>query len=287
MGLSSSSILFGLAAALPSWSVSCQWLALQEDRIVSSYAVEIRCHTQEGAPVPNVLIGNPESGASGVTDRQGKIIFQIDGYEGTAVSFRVQKTPEGIVPAEESAEHRMVLKSIAGSPNSGRPQAAQASYGDRPGTLRYDIPMRRSRETYVLLVSTRGIGDLPVRANGVTLGKLNSVGAGAFRIHGQPGEELKVQLATGRRPELTQEDPEHTFALPATSAILSFPSTLAPLPGAEVGSSAARPVITFVPTEKKRHHSKRGHKTPAANAAPTSPGPAAPVQVPYRGYEVR
>lgn len=278
MGLPFSSVLLGVAAVLPSWTVSCQWVTLQEERIISNYAVEVRCQTPEGAPVANVQIGNLESGASGLTDRQGRIRFQIEGYEGTAVSFRVQKTPEGMAQVEESTEHRLVLKTIAGNGPDGV---------DRAGTLRYDIPMRRSRETYVVLVSTRGVGDLPVRANGVTVGKLNSLGAGAFRVHGQPGEELKVLLETGRRPELTQENPEQTFALPASGGILSFASTLSLLPGVEP-QGAGKPIITFVPPEKKRrHHSRRDRHVETAAPKPAPHTPAGPVQVPFRGYEVR
>lgn len=280
MGLSLSSnllgSLLGVAAALPGWTVSCQWVTLQEERIISDYTVEVRCHTQDGAPVPGVQIGNLESGASGLSDRQGKISFHIEGYEGGAVSFRVQQTPPGMVVADEAAEHRLILKSISG----GKPRDP-----DKPGLLSYDILMRKSRETYVVLVSTRGVGELPVSANGVVVGRLNSRGAGAFRIQGQPREELKVMLRTGQRPELTQENPEQTFSLPPGGGILSFASTLSLLPGASE-SSADKPIITFVPEKKRRRH--RGKKEVAA-PAPRHEAPVrlGPVQVPFRGYEVK
>jgi hypothetical protein len=211
-----------------------------------------------------------------MTDRQGKLSFHIEGYEGGAVSFRVQRTPEGMVPTEDAAEHRLVLKAISGS----KPQDPE-----KPGVLSYDILMRRSRETYVVLVSTKGVGELPVSANGVLVGKLNSRGAGAFRIQGQPREELKVMLRTGQRPELTQENPEQTFSLPANGGILSFASTLSYLPGA-AERSADKPIITFVPDKKKKkHRGKKEIEAPASKVeAPVRTGP---VQIPFRGYEVK
>ncbi len=267
--------LLWLAAALPNWTISCKWTMLQEDRVVNSYTIAVRCRTPDGEPVANVLVVNPESGASGFTDWQGKIGFRIDGYEGTEVSFRVDRMPSGILQADDSAAHRVILKAIAGP-------AGQAD--EKSGLLTYDIPMRKARETYVVLVSTKGVPDLPVLANGVTVGKLNSRGAGAFRLQGQPGEELKLVIQTGdHRAQYSLENPEKTFTLPQISGILSFGSSLAQRLGPP-DEIAAKPVVTFVPQKKKRSRSKKASSSPA-QAAPT--GPSAPVQIPFRGIEVK
>lgn len=271
-----SSGLLWLAAALPNWSVSCQWLIAHEERVTSSYAIEVRCRTQDGAPVPNVLLTNPESGASGLTDWQGRLGFRIEGYEGTEVSFRVERTPTGIVQADDSATHRLVLKSIVSSKNGEA----------KRGLITYDIPMRKSRENYVVFVSTHGVPNLPVLANGIPVGRLNSLGAGAFRVQGQPGEELKVVIQTGEdQPKLSQQNPERTFTLPPLSSILSFSSTLSGLPESVTTANAEKPVITFVPKKQRGHHSrKKQPKEPERTEQPAHPGP---VQIPFRGIEVK
>jgi len=264
-----------LCLALPSFGIDCQQLMPHEDRSISSYTVEVRVRTRDGAPVQKVLISNPDSGAQGFTDPKGEITFRVDGFEGTAVSFRVERTPDGIVEVDDSTVHRMILKSIVGQ---------KAAADPNKGVLTYDILMRRTREVYVVLVVTKGVADLPVSANGVQLGKLNSLGAAAFRIKGQPGEELKVIIQTEQRQhELTQDNPEQTFVLPAASSILSFASTLALVPES-MGQNRAKPIITFGPKTTKRRPSRQPSSSPPKPDQPTVAGPG---QVPFRGVELK
>jgi hypothetical protein len=275
MSLHISTGLLGLAAMLPSFTISCESLRLHAERSVSSYSVAVRVRTRDGEPVPGVLISNPDSKTKGATDAQGQIIFQVDGLEGTTVSFHVERTPDGIVELDDSTLYRLTLKSIVGKKSAG---------SQRSDVLTYDILMRRTREMYVVLVSTRGVPGLPVSANGIELGKLNSLGVGAFRIKGQPGDELKVVIQTGKSLlALTQDNPEQTFPLPATSAILSFASTLALRPESEEKSTATS-VITFVPKKTKHSHRQR---TTSALSKPESPKVVGPVQVPFRGVALK
>lgn len=271
MSLPISTCLLGLAAVLPSFTVSCEALGPRLERSVSSYSVAVRVHTQDGAPVPGVVISNPDSNGKGATDAQGQVLFQIDGLEGTTVAFHVERIPDGIVEFDDSAVYRMTLKSIISKTPAGSPKS---------DPLTYNILMRRTRETYVVLVSTRAVADLPVSANGIELGKLNSLGAGAFRIKGQPGDELKVVIQTGKSQlALTQDNPEQTFLLPETSSILSFASTLALRPVSEEKSPATS-VLTFVPKTTKHAHLRRHASAPPK---PTPAPAVAPVQVPFRG----
>lgn len=259
-----------LALALPGLSLDCRQLAPAPS--INSYSVAVRARTRDQSPVPRVLISIPDSGARGFTDRNGQITFRVDGLEGTSFPLRVEATPDGIVEEDGRAAHRLILKSIVGPPGSDR---------QHDGVLTYDLWLRRTREVYVLLVSTKGVADLEVSANGMKLGRLNSLGAGAFRLKGQPGEELKVVIQTGPARGLTQVNPEQTFTLPASSSILSFASSLSTLPE-PLPASPAAPIITFLP-RPSRH--SRGR--PAAPPPPPLPGVAAPVQVPFRGVELR
>jgi hypothetical protein len=259
-----------LALTLPGLSLDCRQLAPAPS--INRYSVKVRVRTRDQSPVPRVLIGIPDSGARGLTDRQGEITFRVDGLEGTAFALRVEGTPDGIVEEDGHSEHRLILKSIVGQPGPER---------QHDGVLTHDLWMRRTREVYVVLVSTRGVGDLEVTANGMKLGRLNSLGAGAFRLKGQPGEELKVVIHTGAGRGLTQLNPEQTFTLPASSSILSFASTLSSLPEL-LQPSAAPPIVTFLP-KPPRHHRGR----PAAPPPPAAPGIAAPIQVPFRGVELK
>jgi len=275
MSIHTSAYLLGLAAMLPTSGLNCQSLLPHEERGVSSYEVAVRARTGDWTPVPGVLISSPDSGTRGITNAQGQLTFRINGLEGTAVSFHVERAPDGIVEVDDSAAHRMILKTIVGRKPAG---------GQKSEVLTYDILMRRSREMYVVLVSTSGVADLPISANGVELGKLNSLGAGAFRIKGQPGEELKVVIQTAKSPlVLTQENPERTFLLPPTSSILSFSSTLALVPKSP-DQSAGKAIITFVPKSTKHPH--RRHPPSAPTAAEPAKA-AGPIQVPFRGVAVK
>ena len=208
MNRRSSWLFFGAALSALA-AVGC---GSPHDGADATYLVEIRCHTPEGAPVANVRLVHPESGESGVTSAQGKLSLRLAGHEGSEATLQVSGLPDGMVLADDSPRQHIVFKSLSDA--TGRKRF-----------LTHDIVLTKSKETYVLLVSTAGAPNLPVVANGITLGKLNSRGAGAFRVHGQPGEELKVVLDT-IRAGAARGSSLQTFTLPAGRSILSFQSDL-------------------------------------------------------------
>jgi len=261
-------------------TTGCHVLPFGEDHSNHSYTIEVRCHTQEGTPIPNVRIANPDSGASGYTDAQGKLSFRLDGHEGAEVTLKVESAPEGIVVAEDKSLQKLVLKSIAGPGGSGR-----------RGLVTHDILMRKNKELYVVLVSTDGAPDLPVSLNGVSVGRLNSRGAGAFRFYGQPGEEMKVLIDTsGNRGRLSYSSSQRTFNLPSNSAILTFHSSLALLENHTI-SEPEQPVLSVKFEEKgsrRRHRRSRDHvKEPQQQQEPAQPKSKAPVQVPFRDIDLQ
>lgn len=264
-------------AALSALTVGC---SSQQEGTDANYLVEVRCHTPEGAPVPGVRLIHRESGESGVTSAQGKLSLRLAGHEGSEATLQIATVPDGMALAEDSPRQHIVLKSLSDS--TGRKRV-----------LTHDIVLTKSKETYVLLVSTAGAPNLPVVANGIALGKLNSRGAGAFRVHGQPGEELKVVLDT-IRAGTARGSSLQTFTLPAGRAILSFQSDLTlladntALPAAnDADDGAPRILVKF--NHHRRHergHGKRGKlDLPAPAAGPEKP--QGPVQVPFRGVDLQ
>lgn len=267
-----------MGVALSALAAGCGW---QHDGADATYLVEIRCHTPEGAPVANVRLVHPESGESGLTSAQGKLSLRVAGHEGSEATLQVAAVPDGMTLADDNTRQHIVLKSL--SDTSGRKRV-----------LAHDIVLTKSKETYVLLVSTTGAPNLPVVANGITLGKLNSRGAGAFRVHGQPGEELKVVLDT-IRAGAARGSSLQTFTLPAGRSILSFQSDLT-LVAANTAFAAASedtddssPRILVKFNSHRRHgrgHGKRS-KIELPVSAPTPEKPQGPVQVPFRGVDLQ
>ncbi|MFO0579266.1 MAG: hypothetical protein U1A78_35135 [Polyangia bacterium] len=272
------------------WGAGCRSLPQAGDRASQGYLVEVRCHTPEGVPIANVRIANPESGASGLTDARGLLSFRLEGHEGTEVSLKVESLPDGIVLVDESAPQRLILKSIAAP--SAAPGSSPPAVAERRGPLIHDILLRKNKETYVILVSTDGVPNVPVKANGVRIGRLNSRGAGAFRLQGQPGEELKVVLDdSSGEVSYTGGTYQQTFTLPPSSAILSFHSNITLLADNTVTTEPQRPVITFEDRKHKRSHGghhRRHRSKPEPVAAPVTPEkPKGPVQVPFRDIDLQ
>jgi hypothetical protein len=285
-------ILAALLCAAPGvLGAGCRSLPQAEERTSQGYLVEVRCHTPEGVPIPNVRIANPESGTTGITDARGLLSFRLEGHEGTEVSLKVESLPDGIVLVYESAPQRLILKSIAAP--SGPAGSSAPAVAERRGPLIHDVLLRKNKETYVILVSTDGVPNVPVKANGVRIGRLNSRGAGAFRLQGQPGEELKVVLDdSSGEVSYTGGTYQQTFTLPPSSAILSFHSNITLLADNAVATEPARPVITFEDRKHKRSHGHhrchRSKQAPvAAPVAAVPEKPKGPVQVPFRDIDLQ
>lgn len=278
MSRRSSWLFFGAALSALA-AVGC---GSPHDGADATYLVEIRCHTPEGAPVANVRLVHPESGESGVTSAQGKLSLRLAGHEGSEATLQVSGLPDGMVLADDSPRQHIVFKSLSDA--TGRKRF-----------LTHDIVLTKSKETYVLLVSTAGAPNLPVVANGITLGKLNSRGAGAFRVHGQPGEELKVVLDT-IRAGAARGSSLQTFTLPAGRSILSFQSDLTlvaantPLPSSSADAADGGSPRILVKFNQRRHH-ERSHgrrgklELPVPASGPEKP--QGPVQVPFRGVDLQ
>lgn len=276
MNRRSSWLFFGAALS----TLAAAGCGSPHDGADATYLVEIRCHTPEGAPVANVRLVHPESGESGVTSAQGKLSLRLAGHEGSEATLQVSGLPDGMVLADDSPRQHIVFKSLSDA--TGRKRF-----------LTHDIVLTKSKETYVLLVSTAGAPNLPVVANGITLGKLNSRGAGAFRVHGQPGEELKVVLDT-IRAGAARGSSLQTFTLPAGRSILSFQSDLTlvaantPLPSSSADAADGGSPRILVKFNTRRHH-ERSHgrrgklELPVPAAGPEKP----PVQVPFRGVDLQ
>lgn len=265
-----------LASAACAAALGCHSVPTAGQHPSQGYIVEVRCHTASGLPISNVRITNPESGATGLSDTRGKLSFRLEGYEGTEVMLKVDALPEGITLVEDSGPQRLVLKSIASPSSAG---------GRRP--LIHDILLRKNKETYVVLVAAEGAPYLPVKANGILVGKLNSRGAGAFRFQGQPGEELKVVLDSGtsdEQPAPSLGAAQHTFTLPSTSSILSFHSHLTVLAHNTV-VEPPRPLIRFREHHRRHSGSRRHHQVKETTLVTQKP--RGPVQVPFRDIDLQ
>ncbi len=238
-----------------------------------SYGIEVRCHTAAGVPIPNVKISNPESGASAFSDSAGIVRFLLDGLEGSEATISVDTLPDGIALLDESGPIKLTLKSLTVPSATGTVR--------RP--LIQDIVMRRNRETYVVLVAAEGVPNQSVRANGIEVGRLNSRGAGAFRIDGQPGEELKIAILASERV-LGTGGLQKTFTLPPTGAVLSY-LTNVHLLAESVDNEPPPTIVQFSERPHRRHHSSRNRRTKEAPVVLEKA--KGPVQVPFRDIDLQ
>lgn len=181
---------------------------------VSTYRLAVSCRTADGRPVPLVAVSSERAPASSVTDSNGIATLLIDGREGEEVPVRVDKLPPDHSLLGSGAEQKVVLKNV------GKVSAEGIEVG-------HAIKLRRTKETYVVLIAAERVADLPVTANGVERARLNSRGAAAFRLEGKPGEELKVAILTNKDPRASEQDPSKVFTLPEGGAVLGFRSGLA------------------------------------------------------------
>lgn len=209
------------------------------------YRIEVHSKTPDGRPVEGVEIFDPSSEEPLITDEGGRSAFDLSGREGEEVTLRIVKLPPNYRLASGNEEQHILLKNVG---QSG-PQAI---------AIRHDITLRSTRESYVLLVAAEQTAGLKVAANGVAVGMLNSRGAGAFRLEGKPGDELKVAILTEGDPRYSVQDPDKVFSLPENGGLLSFVSSLSLNPEPIVEKKA-----------KAKHHLK-------LKATPT------PTQIPFQ-----
>jgi hypothetical protein len=181
---------------------------------VSTYKLSVRCRTADGRPVPLVAVSSERALISGVTDSNGIATLLIDGREGEEVPVRVDKLPPDHSLLGAGTEQKVVLKNV------GKLSAEGIEVG-------HDVKLRRTKETYVVLIAAERVADLAVTANGVEKARLNSRGAAAFRLEGKPGEELRVAILTNSDPRASEQDPSKVFTLPEGGAVLGFRSGLA------------------------------------------------------------
>jgi len=196
---------------------------------VRTYQITVHCQTKDGRPVPLVALSSERATVGAVTNMRGLATLIVDGREGEEVALRIDKLPPDHLELS-TTEHRVVLKNLG---KSG-PQGIEVGH---------DIALRRTRESYSVLVAAEQTPDLEVAANGVKLARLNSRGAAAFRVEGKPGEELKVAILTANHPRASTPDPTKVFVLPENGGVLAFLSNL---------SFAALPEVAVAPAKRKR-----------------------------------
>lgn len=191
---------------------------------VNTYQLTVRCRTPDGRPVPLVGVSSERAPVRGVTDSNGVATLIVDGREGEEVPLRIDKLPPDHSLATPGAERRIVLKNVGKS----SPEGIQ---------IVHDVAVRRTKETYVVLVAAEHVAALPVTANGVEKATLNSRGAAAFRLEGRPGDELKVAIVTAGEPRASEPDPSKVFVLPEGGGVLGFRS------GVSLLAEAAEPEV--------------------------------------------
>jgi hypothetical protein len=191
---------------------------------INPYQLSIRCRTSDGRPVPLVAVSSERALVPSVTDSNGVATLLVDGREGEEVPLRIDKLPPDHSLVTPGAERRIVLKNVG----KVSPEGIQVVH---------DVPLRRTRETYVVLIAAEHVADLPVTANGVEKAQLNSRGAAAFRIDGRPGDELKVAIVTASAPRISEPDPSRVFVLPEGGGVLAFRS------GVSLVAEAAAPEV--------------------------------------------
>jgi hypothetical protein len=194
---------------------------------VFTYQIAVHCQTKDGRPVPLVSLSSDRAAASAVTNMRGIATLVVDGREGEEVALRIDKLPPDHSELAAGAEHKVVLKNLG-------------KVGPQGIEVGHDIALRRTKESYSVLVAAEQTPDLEVTANGVKLARLNSRGAAAFRIEGKPGEEFKVAILTENHPRASTQDPTKVFVLPENGGVLSFRSNLSLSAVAEVLAPARR-----------------------------------------------
>ena len=167
------------------------------------YEVRVRCLLSDRSPVAGVeLSGGAQTALS---DAQGVAAFSLPGHEGAEVTLTVTRIPPGLELGDRLTERHVYLKRI----------------GKASGAIVHDLPLRKKRETYVVMVAAERGADLPVYANGAEVARLNSRSAAAFRIEAEPKSELKVMLDTNGNKRASEQNPTHVFVLPPGSAVLA------------------------------------------------------------------
>jgi hypothetical protein len=173
------------------------------------YKIRVRCQTQEGLPVPGILLSSPNSAAPLASDASGVALLKVNGHEGEEVPLRVEHLPAEYVVDEGAEPRHVVLKQLV------------SSVGEIRSEIAYDIRVRRIRENYVVLIAIDGAAGRAVAANGTIAAYLNSRGAAALRYPGKPGEELKITVME-EMEHFGARDLNRTFSLPEAGSILTY-----------------------------------------------------------------
>lgn len=183
-----------------------------------TYQVRVHCVTADGRPVAGIDLEGEDQLLT--SDGQGLAQFVVNGNEGKDVTVRIAKVPTEFELVDRQVERHVLLKNL----------------GTTGNVVNYELRLRKKRESYVIMLSTEKAADLPVRANGAEVALLNSRGAAAFLIEGEPRSELKVVLETNGNPRASEQNPGHTFVLPENSAVLAhrYPLIITPPPPAVV-----------------------------------------------------
>lgn len=179
-----------------------------------AYQVRVRCVIADGRPVPGIELEGEDQLVT--SDGQGLAQFVVNGNEGKDVTVRITKVPTEFELTDRQVERHVLLKKL----------------GTTGNVVNYELRLRKKRESYVIMLSTEKAADLLVRANGAEVAQLNSRGAAAFLIEGEPRSELKVVLETNGNPRASEQNPGHTFVLPENSAVLAhrYPLIITPPP---------------------------------------------------------
>jgi len=179
------------------------------------YRIHIHCQLPDGSPVAGVQIAKTVGGKPMLTsDAQGNIFLPIEGREGQEVQFAIAQLPQALKLAEGAESRRVILKNFG------------VNNKQHTSDIAHEIRLRPKKETYVILVSAAQAPMLPIMANGALVAHLNSKSAAAFRTEGKPGDELKVAISAGKGAKVAGPDPQHTFVLPESTAILAWNSNL-------------------------------------------------------------
>jgi hypothetical protein len=206
---------------------------------VSTYELTVRCRTSDARPVPLVAISSERALVGSVTDSNGVATLLVDGREGEEVPLRVDKLPPDHTLATPGPERRLVLKNVG-------------KKGAEGIQVVHDISLRRTKETYVVLVAAEQVAGLPITANGIEKAQLNSRGAAAFRLEGRPGDELKVAIVTASEPRASEPDPSKVFVLPENGGVLAFRSGLSILPEEAVPEIRKRKKLKVKPKNEPK-----------------------------------
>jgi hypothetical protein len=176
-------------------AIALQLAACQKPK---AFPVVVSALTDDGQPLRGVPITIGQSFV-GMTDDTGQLRTRLEGQEGAHVAVEAE-VPSGYkrVPSNQALVLRRMTRS-----EGGMKHMLPVEF-----TLRF-APLKRR---YLVLVHS-DVASVPVEAFGIERAVTNSRGMAMFVYEGTPGNELKVRLGTGERPELRPQNPQFSFVL--------------------------------------------------------------------------